>query len=239
VFLTLCLAGCADTRFLHRACPQPPDPTAAADTPAPDVRYRVGCPDVLEVAFDDRPEWGAIVAVDLDGRIPLGEPGSPRVEGQTLDQVRDELARLAGLSPDRVRVMLAAPRSGVVFVHGPVRGRTRAVPYQGPEPVVDFLKRVGGLPPGSRLNDVYVVRPNVAAGARPQVFRVDAPAVLLSNDPATNIPLRPSDQVYIGETRGSVVSRILPHWLGSAYRRLAGLLPDDWWPFGRSRGPLP
>lgn len=193
----------------------------------------MGCPDVLEIAFADHPAWDALASVDLDGRIPLAEPGQLCVEGLTIEQVRDELARLAAVPPDRVHVALAAPRSGRVYVHGPVRGRTRVIPYQGPEPVIDFLKRVGGLPPGSKISQVYVVRPNVAIGGRPEVFRVDVAAVLLDNDPATNLPLRPSDQVYVGETKGSSFSRVLPHWLEPAYRRLTGLLPDDWWPFTR------
>ena len=229
------LAGCADARFLKHNCPQPRDPVASGAAPAPDVRYRVGCPDVLEVAFADRPERDAYAAVDLDGRLPLDDPGRPRVEGLTLDEVRDELARRAGVAPDRVRVALAAPRSNHVYVHGPVRGRTRVVPYQGPEPVLDFLVRVGGLPPGSKLSKVYVVRPNVAAGTRPEVFRVEVGAVLVDGDQRSNLPLRPSDQVYVGETRGSAFSRVLPDWLGTAYRRVVGLLPDDWWPFA---GPL-
>jgi protein involved in polysaccharide export with SLBB domain len=227
------LAGCTDARFLHRTCPTPPDPKAAADVPAPDAAYRLGCPDVLEVAFADYPEWDAFVSIDLDGRIPLDGPGAPRVEGLTVEQARDELARLAGVPPDRVAVRLAAPRSSRVYLHGPIRGHIRAVPYQGPEPVIDFLRRVGGLPPGSRLNQVYVVRPNVSIGSPPEVFRVNVPAVLLDNDPATNVPLRPSDQVYVGETRGSSFSRVLPDWLGPAYRRLTGLLPDEWWPWAR------
>ena len=233
--LLLCIAGCSDAKFIHRTCPQPADPKAAADTPAPDAAYRIGCPDVLEIAFADRPEWDALASVDLDGRLPLEEPGSPRVEGLTLEQVREELARLGGVSAERVSVQLAAPRSAHVYLHGPIRGRTRAVPYQGPEPVIDFLNRVGGLPPGSRLSQVYVVRPNVAIGGRPEVFRVNVPAVLLDNDPATNLPLRPYDQVYVGETRGSSFSRVLPAWLGPSYRQFTGLLPDDWWPFTHLR----
>ena len=144
---------------------------------------------------------------------------------------------MAGVSPERVGVRLAAPRSSRVYVHGPIRGRTRVIPYQGPEPVLDFLTRVGGLPPGSKLNQVYVVRPNVAAGENPQVFRVNVSDVLLDNNPATNIPVSPSDEVYIGETSRSVFARVLPDWLGPAYRRLAGLLPDDWWPFSKTRRP--
>jgi polysaccharide export outer membrane protein len=234
----VCLAaGCADCRFLSQKCPQPPDPRAAADAPAPDAAYRVGCPDVLEVAFADTPAWDVFAAVDLDGRLPLESPGRPRAEGRTLAEIRDELARLAGVPPDRVTVRLAAARSSRIYLHGPIRGRTRVVPYQGPEPVIDFLTRVGGLPPGSKLSQVYVVRPNVASGSRPEVFRVNVPAVLIDGNPTTNVTLKPSDEVYVGETSRSVFSRVLPEWLATAYRRATGLLPDDWWPTSRSRRP--
>jgi protein involved in polysaccharide export with SLBB domain len=234
----LLFAGCADCRFLSQACPQPRDPVAAAETPAPDAAYRIGCPDVLEITFADYPDWDVFASVDLDGRLPLDHPGRPRAEGRTLEDVRHELAQLAAVPPDRVGVRLAAPRSSRVYLHGPIRGRSRVVPYQGPEPVIDFLKRVGGLPPGSKLSQVYVVRPNVAAGGRTEVFRVDVAAVLLDNNHTTNVPVKPSDEVYVGETRRSVFARILPDWLGPVYRRFAGLLPDDWWwPLGSPRGP--
>jgi protein involved in polysaccharide export with SLBB domain len=231
------VAGCADCKFLSQKCPQPADPHLAAATPAPDAAYRIGCPDVLEVSFADFPMWDVLASVDLDGRLPLQSPGNPRAEGRTLADVRHELARLAGVPPERVSVRLAAPRSSRVYLHGPIRGRTRVVPYQGPEPVIDFLTRVGGLPPGSKLSEVYVVRPNIASGARPEVFRVDVPAVLIDENPTTNVPLMPSDEVYVGETSRSVFARVLPDWLGPAYRRLTGLLPDDWWPFGKTRRP--
>jgi polysaccharide export outer membrane protein len=227
----LALAGCADARFLRRTCPRPPDPATAATDPAPAADYRLGCPDVVEVAVPDRPGWDAVAALDLDGRLPLGS--RPRLEGLTLDEAREAVATAAGVPADGVHLALAAPRGGRVYVHGPVRGRTRILPYQGPEPVVEFLKRTGGLPPGSELGAVYVVRPNVAAGGRAEVYRVNAPAVLLDEDHSTNVVLRPSDQVYVGETRGSALSRALPSWLGPAYRRLLGLLPDEWWPFTR------
>jgi len=235
--LLFATAGCADCRFLSEKCPQPLDREAAASAPAPDAAYRVGCPDVLEVSFIDFPGWDALTSVDLDGRLPLQSPGSPRVEGQTLEEVRRELARLAGVPPDRVEVKLAAPRSSRIYVHGPIRGRTRVVPYQGPQPVIDFLTRVGGLPPGSKLSQVYIVRPNVALGGPAEVIRVNVPAVLIDRNPSTNVALKPSDEVYVGETSRSVFARILPDWLGIVYRRVMGLLPDDWWPYSRTWRP--
>lgn len=234
----LAAVGCGDTRLLRRTCPPPPNPQLAAERPAPTAEYQVGCPDVLEVVFADHPDWDAVAVVDVDGRLPLSRPGGVRADGHTLAEIRTDLAALAGCSPERVAVSLAAARSARVVVYGPIRGRARVVPYQGPEPVLGFLKRVGGLPPGSKLNQVYVVRPNVAAAARPQVFRVNVADVLLDGDPKTNVLLQADDQVYVGETRQSSLSRALPDWLSTAYRRLTGLLPDDWWPFPKSRGGL-
>jgi polysaccharide biosynthesis/export protein len=236
LILVLLCAGCADCKFLSQNCPQPQDPYAA-ETPAPAATYRIGCPDVLEITFADHPEWDVFAAVDLDGRVPIVQTGSPRAEGRTLEDLRSEIAALAGVLPESVEVRLAAARSSRVYVHGPIRGRCRIIPYQGPEPVIDFLRRVGGLPPGSKLSEVYVVRPNVAAGSRPEVFRVDVASVLVDNNPATNVPLKPSDEVYVGETKRSVIARMLPDWLGPLYRKFTGLLPDEWWPLTKSRGP--
>ena len=208
VLAAFLLTGCSDSRFLAHYCP----PTDPAAVPAPDAGYRIGCPDVLEVAFPDHPYWDAVASVGVDGRLPLDEPGNPQVEGLTVEQVRVELARLAYLPPERVHVRLAALRSSRIYLHGPVCGRMRSVAYQGPEPVAEFLKRVGGLPRGSELDQVYVVRPNVTSGGPPEVFRVDVRAELTDN-PAGEVRLRPSDQVYVGETRRSVVARMLPDWL--------------------------
>ncbi|HEV3438970.1 MAG TPA: hypothetical protein VG122_16505 [Gemmata sp.] len=229
LLFSILFAGCGDCKFISQKCPPPPDPKSAAETPTLNSAYRVGCPDVLEVSFLDNPSGDVLASVDLDGRLPLEYPGNPRVEGRTLDDIRFELAHMAGVAPERVIVRLAAARSSRIFLHGPIRGRTRIVPYQGPEPVIDFLKRVGGLPPGSKLNEVYVVRPNVATGEQTEVFRVNVPRVLIDNDQTTNVPLKPSDQVYVGETRGSVFARVLPDWLAPMYRQFVGLLPDDWW----------
>ena len=56
---------------------------------------------------------------------------------------------------------------------------------------------------------------------------------LVDGDPRTNVTLMPDDQVYVGETKQSSLSRLMPDWLGTVYRRVTGLLPDDWWPFGK------
>ena len=59
--------------------------------------------------------------------------------------------------------------------------------------------------------------------------------VLVDGDPRSSVPLQPDDQVYVGETKQSSLSRLMPDWLGTVYRRVTGLLPDDWWPFPKLR----
>ena len=170
---------------------------------------------------------------DVDGTLPLAESlGRPRVQGLTLDEIRRLVAEAGQLAPDQVAISLADPRSARVYVSGPVNATTRAVPYRGAEPVLDFLVRVGAIQrAATNVNRVYVVRPNVAVGEKADVFHVDVDAVSLDNDQLTNIALQPGDQVYVGETRRSSFSRLVPSWLRPLYRSLVGLLPPDpqWW----------
>jgi hypothetical protein len=185
--------------------------------------YRVGCPDVLAVRFADKPHLDCLVAVDLDGRLPIAESIHPQVEGGTVEDARHAAAAAAGCDPGRVQVQLAEARTGRVYVFGPEQNRQQIVPHLGAERVLDFLYRTGSLRAGcSDLRDVSVLRPNVAAGGRPEVFRIDLGAVL-QGDHSTNVLLEPGDQVYVGETRRSSFARLLPDWMKGGYCRLAGL----------------
>ena len=58
----------------------------------------------LSQKYDPR----TFAVVDVDGRLNLDEPGSLRVDGRTLQQIRTDLAALAQCSPERVKVSLAA-----------------------------------------------------------------------------------------------------------------------------------
>jgi len=225
------LVGCTDAR-VFRGPPEVVQAGYRADAPPVVPTYRLGCSDVLEVTFADRPTWDRVASVGLDGRLPLGDAGSPLVEGATTEEATAAVARLTGLDPTQITVRLADPRAGRVYVHGPEADRQKAVAYRGPEPVVEFLWRVGAIKQGcTDLRDVYVLRPNVAAGGRPEVFQVDVEAVALDGDHSTNVTLHPSDQVYVGETRRSRFSRLLPDWLRPLYRKLVGMLPPDGWPW--------
>jgi protein involved in polysaccharide export with SLBB domain len=224
----LLLSGCHPI-FLCRDPVAKPAATSGFTPPVqPHPDYRLVCGDVVEVRFYSQPQWDALCAVDLDGRLPLGLPVEPRVEGRTLAESQELIAQAVHIPPQTITVRLVEPRGQYLFVHGPIRGHLRMVPYQGPETVVDFLRRISGLPPGAQLGQVYVVRPRVADGQCPLVYRCDVRSVLQGQPSMHNIPLHPGDVIYIGETAFSVLARFLPDWLEPLYCRLVGLWPSHW-----------
>jgi protein involved in polysaccharide export with SLBB domain len=218
--------------------PGPAGQPPAVVGPRGEPVYTLASPDVLRVRLFDRPDFDLVAALDLDGRVMLGESvGAPPVGGRTLAEAREAIARAAGTTPDKVQDALESARSARVYLCGPVNNKQRPIPYEGPERILDFLRRVGALQPGcTDVRDVSVVRPNVAAGEKTQVFHVDVEAIVVDNEPTSNLVVLPGDQVYVGETRRSSFTRLLPKWARPLYRQLLGLLPPDpafWWPWGR------
>jgi polysaccharide export outer membrane protein len=122
-----------------------------------------------------------------------------------------------------VRVRVIEYNSQQIFLIGQVAGSQRVVPYEGSQTVVDLLHRIGGLTAGAAPEDVYVVRSRLAEGKRPEVFRVDLRAILLNNDPSTNITLQPLDQIFVGESRQCSFEKCIPPWLRPLYETFCGM----------------
>jgi polysaccharide export outer membrane protein len=204
--LALGLGGCAAPRACYCR-----DTSAAAGQYA--SAYTIAAPDVLELAVPSRPTLTSRVPIDPDGTIALGSDNRVRVEGLTVSEVAEKLATELHVSPPNIQIHVAEFASRQVFLCGPVAGTEQAVPYEGPEPVVAFLRRIGGLSSEAEPRDVHVVRANVAAGRRPEVFPVDLKAILIDKDSKTNVLLEPFDQVYVGESALATWERGLPPWM--------------------------
>lgn len=200
--------------------------------------YAVACPDLLELAIAGRPELDGRREVGTDGRINLGMLGRLRVEGRGLEEIADDVAEVAGVPVAAVHVRVAEYRSRQIYLFGQAFGQQRAVAYRGPETVTDLLQRVGGVAPGAAAEDVSVVRTRVTQGRAPEVFRVDLPAILSGKDARTNLRLEPFDEIYVGETKQSAVSRCVPPCFKPIYQRLSGLYRSAL-PIGSARASLP
>jgi protein involved in polysaccharide export with SLBB domain len=218
--------GCAGSRpSLEQALHADRTPTAHQSDVLP--RYRVHCPDVLELQVAGAADWSGRQPVAADGRISLGDGSRLRVDGQTPPEIAAAVAAQAGTSAGEVRVRVAEFNSQQVYLFGEVTGQQRPLPYRGPESVLDLLRRAGGITPGAAPADVQVVRAHVAEGKTPEIFRVDLPAILLRHDQHTNVLLEPFDQVYVGQTRRSTFCPCFPPWLRPTYETLCGMRRHD------------
>jgi protein involved in polysaccharide export with SLBB domain len=188
-------------------------------------RYKVSCPDRMEVDVAGRPDLSGRAAVRPDGRIRLGKSPSVLVEGLTPEEVAASMAEQLGLPPDRIKVRVAEFNSREIYLSGPGVGTPRTIPYRGPETVLDVLQRVGGITPAAAPEEVYVVRSHVADGNRPEVFHVELRAIVLKKDDKTNVRVQPFDQVYVGETRQGKTEKCLPPWLRPVYEAFWGIGP--------------
>jgi protein involved in polysaccharide export with SLBB domain len=181
---------------------------------------------VLEVQVANHPETTGRFSVAPDGRIELGQYGSPRVEGQTTDAIEQLIADELQVPAETVKVRVAEYRSQSLLVFGEVVGLQRTVPYRGQETVLDLLQRVGGITPGAAPDDVHVVRTHVSDGRPPEVFHIKLASIVMDNDQKTNIRLMPFDQIYVGETRQARIEKCIPRWLRPAYQRIWKMLPS-------------
>jgi protein involved in polysaccharide export with SLBB domain len=213
-------AGCATNRpRLEQALRAEP----ALRGPDISALYHVHCPDVLAIDVAGAAQWSGPRTIGADGRIDPGDGSRLRVDSRTPAEVAAVVADHTGVSADRVRVQVAEYNSQQVYVFGEVTGLQRALAYQGPETVLDLLRRAGGITPGAAPSDVQVVRSHVADGKTPEIFHVDLEALVLKKDPRTNVVLEPFDQVYIGQSQRSRVCPCVPPCLKPVYETLCGM----------------
>jgi protein involved in polysaccharide export with SLBB domain len=215
------LAGCAHPKPLDQELSPPP--AAGRPDPAVLARYQVGCPDVLELETVNRPDLTGLRPVGADGRIDLGLAGRVRVEGMTAAEVARCVAREVEVPATAVTVRVAEHNSQKVYLYGEVSGMQRPVAYVGPEPVLDLLRRAGGVTEGAAVGNVQVIRPHVIDGGSPEVFRVDVEAVLHGRDTTSNVLVEPFDQVHVGQSQKKRVEKVVAPCLRPLYEAVSGL----------------
>lgn len=191
-----------------------------------DEKYRVGCPDVLQIRAEDRREFDGQYVVGPNGRVKLGRYGEIRAEGRTLPEIARVVAETIGSSPEKVRVRVVEFCSRHLVLIGEVVGRHRTIPYQGRETVLEVLQRSGGITQGAEPTEVYVLRSHIGDLQRPEVFHVDLQSIVLNKNHASNIQVLPYDQIHVGETRQARVEKCIPPWLRPIYETFHHTTPN-------------
>ena len=221
--------GCAtDSAHLNRAllADRSPSPNSVDFTQL----YVVYSPDVLDIQIRARPDWCGRHAINPDGRITLGGIEFPRVDGHTVPEIAHLLAEKSGLPLSQVQVEVVEYNSQHIYVQSEAPGLPQVVAYRGPETIVDFLQRVGGVSQRGAPRDIQVVRSHVADGRTPEVFHVNLEGILLKQDQHTNFTLESFDQIYIGQSRGSRFLTCVPPWLRPFFSRICGVSRNGFTP---------
>lgn len=214
-------AGCAWHRAaIEKALRAPEAPGLARDL---GPRYLVYYPDALQVRVASRPDCCGERQVSLDGSIALAAGAEVSAAGQPVTAIARDIARQLRVDEREVSVQVSRHLSQQVFLVGPNGAIHKALPYRGPETVVEFLRRAGGLP-GADLRKVRVVRSHVADGGPPEVFEVDLYAILIKQETRTNVRLAPSDRIQVGTAPPEQMCTWLPRWLRPAWRKMT--LPE-------------
>jgi polysaccharide biosynthesis/export protein len=217
LLLALPAAGCAHDRELLREAL-----LRSAPAPSPVAEYPVACPDIIRVSVAGRPEVSGATEVQANGCVALGSLGGVRVAGMTSSDIEKEIAAAVGVAPHGVRVDVERCLSRQVYVFGEVNGQQRAVHYEGPERIVDLLRRTGGVTPESAPEEVRILRNPDLANPEAETIRVDLRAILLEGDDRTNVVVQPYDQIYVGESKGARVGRCLHPWLRPLCKWMSG-----------------
>jgi protein involved in polysaccharide export with SLBB domain len=221
-WLLLLVVGCSSRQSqLEKALLADRNPAAHGGEAV--LEYHLHCPDVMEVQAPLAPHCAGSRRIEADGCVALGDGTRPRIDDLTPPQAAAVITQHAGLPPGSVQVRVAEFNSQLIYLHGEVRGQERALPYRGPETVLDLLQRAGGLTPGSAPGEVQVIRGHVAEGKTPEIFHVDLDAILLHQDQRSNITLEPFDQVHVGESRSCRMRSCIPPWLRPTFEALCGM----------------
>jgi protein involved in polysaccharide export with SLBB domain len=153
---------------------------------------------VVPVNLDSPARLPSDQTVLPDGTIDLGEYGSLRAAGKTVNQIEVEVnqlvaARVAGAG--FIDVRLVNRESKKIYVVGEVNA-PGTFPYTGNETVLDAVMGAGGLTEKASRWDIILSRPTPPDGCR-LILAVNYLDVLQLGDTTTNYKLLPGDRVYV------------------------------------------
>ena len=164
------------------------------------MEYRIGVPDVIEIAAPRIAEiHGSAQVVQPNGKITLRLLGEVKVTQMTAKEIAAKLRTLAEPYYDdpKVNVRVVGYRSKKIYVFGEVGGPGPRA-YTGRDTVLDVLAS-SGLTFVAWRSQVQVIRPDPRTNERRRIY-VNVDQLVQGGDHRLNILLEPNDVVYVPPT---------------------------------------
>lgn len=176
---------------------------AALESERGRYEYRVGPGDILSIIVYDHPELTIPAGeqrsaadsgnlVNPDGTIFYPYTGRIRVDGQTVDEIRENITTLLSeyIRDPQIEVRVAQFNSKFVFVTGAVNKPGRVALRNTPLTLIDAVQSASGFAPNANHHELQITRQNRTA-------TVSSYQLLKTGDLSQNIVLRPGDLVHV------------------------------------------
>jgi protein involved in polysaccharide export with SLBB domain len=202
LMVLLCTTGWAQSN-------QQSTPSANAPTLITAPGYHLHQGDVIEVRFFYQPELNQEAVVRPDGTISLQLINDVRVEGLTVQELEQQLAKVYSkfLVDPVISVVLKEYVKPRIFVGGQVT-KPGAYELRDGDFLTQALILAGGFTLAAHRKQVVHARPIREGEMRVTV--VDATRLFSRNpDPALNLTLRDGDLIYVPESKLSRISDVL------------------------------
>jgi protein involved in polysaccharide export with SLBB domain len=207
VLLVAVFVACAATTELQAASKELEARVVPADELPPIYSgiYRIQVGDVLNVNFFKTTQLNQTLTVGPDGDLYLPIVGRIRVAGRTVDQITEELTE--GYAEEMVdpQITVSVAEFSGLFVH--IAGQVQnpgLKPYSGHLTALQGVMDAGGFTEKASRRNVLLIRRD--AEGMPVGTIVDMRAILKDGDFKRDVPLAPSDIIYVPPTRISNVS---------------------------------
>jgi polysaccharide export outer membrane protein len=167
--------------------------------------YRIQVGDTLSVNFFKTTQLNQTLKVGPDGDLYLPLVGRIRVAGRTVDEITEEL--IEGFRKEMVdpQITVSVAQFSGLFVH--VAGEVKnpgLQPYSGHLTAVQAIMDAGGFDDRGRRKSVLLIRRD--KDGRAVGTMIDVKAILKDGQFAGDVPLAPSDIIYVPMKNISKVS---------------------------------
>jgi protein involved in polysaccharide export with SLBB domain len=172
-------------------------------------RYEVVNGDVISIEFPYTPKFDQTVTVNPDGYITLRDVGGIHVEGETVPQIKGDIAKAYAtiLRDPEVSVTLKQFATPYFLALGQVN-KPGKYDLRGPTTVAEAVAMAGGFTGKGKRNDIILFRR--VSDSWVSATKVNLKHMLSSKNLGEDLQLHPGDMIYVPQNKLSKIKPFIP-----------------------------